>query len=249
MSQRPIDINCDLGEGTGNESAIMPFISSVNIACGFHAGNASTMLEVVRLAKKHGVAVGAHPSYIDREHFGRRNMQLPPKEVYALVLYQVGALHAICQVEGVSLHHVKPHGALYNQAASDPALAEAVVSAVKDFDKKLLLYGLSGSHLISASRVAGLPTAAEVFADRTYTSSGLLTSRTLPHAMITDKHIAVNQALKIVLENQVVATDGSLIPIEAETICIHGDGMRAAEFAHALHSAFTAHAILIKAPA
>jgi 5-oxoprolinase (ATP-hydrolysing) subunit A len=248
MSQSHIDINCDLGEGTGNESAIMPFISSVNIACGFHAGNASTMLDVVRLAKKHGVAVGAHPSYNDREHFGRRNMELSPKEIYALVLYQMGALYAICQAEGVPMHHVKPHGALYNQAATDSGLAEAIAKAVKDFDKKLIIYGLSGSQLITASRSAGLATAAEVFADRTYTSKGLLTSRTMPNALITDKTMAVSQVVKMIFENLVIATDGTAVPIDVETVCIHGDGLRAPEFANALHTALTTSNILIKAP-
>lgn len=240
-----IDINCDLGEGTGHELAIMPLISSVNIACGFHAGNAVTMLETARLAKKFGIAVGAHPSWEDREHFGRRTMQVAPDECYALILYQLGALQAICKVEDIPLHHVKPHGALYNQAATEPDLAKAIAAAVKDFDPALVLYGMAGSLLVEAGKKIGLRTAAEGFADRTYTSEGLLTPRTMHHAMITDPKQAVKQVLQLIREHTVTSSEGKLVPLVADTICIHGDGAHAPEFAQALSVALKENNIKI----
>lgn len=240
-----IDINCDLGEGTGNEIAIMPLISSVNIACGFHAGNALTMQETARLAKKFGVAVGAHPSWEDREHFGRRIMQASPEECYAIILYQVGAMQAICKVEDIPLHHVKPHGALYNQAATDPELAKAIAAAVKDFDPALVLYGMAGSQLIDAGKKIGLRTRSEGFADRSYTSEGFLTPRTMHNAMITDAKQAVKQVLRLIQEQTVISSDGKTIPLAAETICIHGDGAHAPEFAHALSVALKENQIRV----
>ncbi|MBZ5859037.1 5-oxoprolinase subunit PxpA [Flavihumibacter profundi] len=248
MSQTVIDINCDLGEGTGNELAIMPFISSVNIACGFHAGNALTMMEVVRLAKKHHVAIGAHPSYEDREHFGRRIMHISPSEIYAGVLYQMGALAAICQTEKINLHHIKPHGALYNQAARDMEIAKAIAAAVKDFNPSLIVYGLSGSMLISAAKSAGLRTASEVFADRTYTPEGELTPRSMHNALITDPHEVTRQVLSIVKLNAVTTTDNSLFSVNAETICIHGDGLHAPEFAREVSHALANENIKIQSP-
>lgn len=249
MSNTSIDINCDLGEGTGNEAAILPFISSVNIACGFHAGNAITMLEVVRLAKKHGVAIGAHPSWEDREHFGRRNMQLPARELYAILLYQLGALAAICHSESIPLHHVKPHGALYNQAATDAELSKVITTAIRDFNPTLILYGLSGSVLNTTAEKAGLRVAAEVFADRTYTKEGLLTPRTMHNAMITETSKATAQALQLVTKQEVTTIDHTLIHLKADTICIHGDGAHAPEFARALHHAMESAAISIQPPA
>ncbi len=249
MSNTVIDINCDLGEGMGNETAIMPLISSVNIACGFHAGNPATMLSVVQLAKKQGVAIGAHPSWDDREHFGRRIMQVAPRDLYALIIYQVGALAAICKAEKVPLHHVKPHGALYNQAATDPQLAKVIATAIHDFDPSLLLYALAGSRLVEAGEKAGLQTASEVFADRTYNSEGLLTPRTQPNALITETAKATAQALLLVKEQKVKATDGTLLSLRADTICIHGDGAHAPEFARALHHAMLSESISIHPPA
>ncbi|ULQ51653.1 5-oxoprolinase subunit PxpA [Flavihumibacter fluvii] len=249
MSQNAIDINCDLGEGTGNETGIMPFISSVNIACGFHAGNALTMQETVRLAKKHAVCIGAHPSFNDPEHFGRRTMHLPATEIYAIILYQVGALSAICQAEKTRIHHIKLHGALYNQASTDKLVAEAAVAAIKDLDASLVIYGLSGSVLISLAKAAGLKTAAEVFADRTYTPEGLLTSRSMPHALITDVAEVTQQVLGFVFNQSVIATDQSLVKITAETICIHGDGLHAPVFAKAVNHALAEKNIKIQSPA
>ncbi|MBC6492864.1 5-oxoprolinase subunit PxpA [Flavihumibacter stibioxidans] len=248
MRSLAIDINCDLGEGTGHEAAILPLISSVNIACGFHAGNAHTMQETARLAKKFGVAVGAHPSWEDREHFGRRTMQVPPGECYALILYQIGALYAICKAEDIQLTHVKPHGALYNQAATDPDLAKAIAAAVKDFDPALVLYGMAGSLLVEAGKRIGLPTASEGFADRTYTRDGLLTPRTMHNAMITETKQAVQQAIRMIEEQTVTSADGLTIPLPVDTICIHGDGAHAPEFARALSEALTENNIRVRPP-
>lgn len=249
MSNAAIDINCDLGEGIGNEAAIMPFISSVNIACGFHAGSPLTMQETVSLAKKHQVAIGAHPSYPDREHFGRRTMHLPANEIYAMVVYQVGAMAAICTTEKIKLHHIKLHGALYNQAAVDRVIADAVVAAIKDFDASLKIYGLSGSVLISLAKAAGIRAVEEAFADRSYTSEGTLTSRSMPHAMLTDPAEVTAQALSIALRNTVRATDQSILQLNAETLCIHGDGLHAQAFAKAVYNSMLENNIRIQSPA
>jgi UPF0271 protein len=248
MSQPVIDINCDLGEGAGNEAEIMPFISSANIACGFHAGNAVLMQETVRLAKKHQVAIGAHPAFNDPEHFGRRTMHLPPSELYANVLYQIGAMAAICQAEKAVLHHIKLHGALYNQASNDLPIAEAIVAAVKDYDATLIIYGLSGSLLLAKAKAAGLRTAAEVFADRTYTHEGTLTSRSMQNALLTDSAEVTKQAISFALEQAVKATDHSLLKLTAETICIHGDGLHAPAFAKAVNHALRERNIRIQCP-
>lgn len=248
MKSFAIDINCDLGEGTGHEAAIMPLISSVNIACGFHAGNALTMQETARLAKKFGVAVGAHPSWEDREHFGRRIMQVSPGECYAIILYQIGALYAICKAEDIQLTHVKPHGALYNQAATDPDLAKAIAAAVKDFDPTLVLFGMAGSLLIESGKRIGLPTASEGFADRTYTREGLLTPRTMHNAMITETKQAVQQVIRMIEEQTVISADGLTIPLPVDTICIHGDGAHAPEFARALSETLNEIHIRIRPP-
>lgn len=248
MSHTVIDINCDLGEGAGNEADIMPYISSANIACGFHAGNALLMQDTVRLAKKHQVAIGAHPSFNDPEHFGRRTMHLAVAELYAIVLYQVGAMAAICQGEKAKLHHVKLHGALYNQASNDQQIAAAIVAAVKDFDASLIIYGLSGSLLLAVAKAAGLRTAAEVFADRTYTHEGILTPRSMQNALINDSVEVTKQAISFALEQFVKATDQSLLKLSAETICIHGDGLHAPAFAKAVHHALLERNIRIQCP-
>ncbi len=182
-----IDINCDMGEGMGNEKELMPFISSANIACGYHAGDAATIKEVVNLCLQYNVNIGAHPSFFDRENFGRATMQLSPQEIYTIVTDQLTIINTIAMECGAILHHVKPHGALYNMAAKDIVTANAIAKAVKDFDKRLIYYGLSGSVMIAAAEKIGLQTANEVFADRTYQADGTLTPRTQPNALINDK--------------------------------------------------------------
>lgn len=247
-----IDINCDLGEGfgiynIGHDAALMDYITSVNIACGFHAGDPAVMYKTVALALQKGVAIGAHPGLPDLQGFGRRSMDIRPKETYEITLYQIGALHAFVQAQGGNLHHVKPHGALYNMAARNRAVANAIAQAVYDFDRHLILYGLSGSALIHAGRDQGLRTASEVFADRTYQDDGSLTSRQHPQALITDVQKAVQQALQMVQEGTVPTIQQKAIPIIADTICLHGDGTHAVEFARAIHCSLKNAGIFLKA--
>lgn len=231
-----MDINCDLGESfgiwkMGNDAAIMPYITSANIACGFHAGDFTTMLDTISLCQKYGVNMGAHPSFPDLQGFGRRKMQMSASEVYALVLYQMGALDALIRVKGGKLHHVKPHGALYNQAAEESEIADAIASAVKAFDSQLILYGLSGSKLIDKGKEKGLITRAEVFADRAYTQEGFLADRRLEGAVLTDE-IRVKEQIACLVQGLPIHTiDKKTIRLDAETICIHGDGSRALEVA------------------
>lgn len=232
-----VDINCDMGEGIGNDGAIMPFISSANIACGYHAGDEEIMKRTVELAMKHNVFIGAHPSYFDRENFGRTDIRLPMSEVYDLVTKQIRLLKGITESTGTSLHHVKPHGALYNMAARSKPLAAVIALAVKDVDDNLKLYGLSGSHLIREAQKIGIKSVSEVFADRTYQDDGRLTPRSNPEALINDTDKAVQQVLQMVKVGTVTTVSGKVIPIVAETICIHGDGEHALEFAKAVYGA------------
>jgi UPF0271 protein len=243
-----VDINCDMGEGMANDERLMPFISSANIACGYHAGDAATMRKTIRLCLQYGVALGAHPSFNDRKHFGRTEMQLSAGEITAMVFQQLERISSMCTQLGAYLHHIKPHGALYNMAAREPAIAKAIADAVVSFDKKLLLYGLSGSHLISEAERAGLKTVSEVFADRTYQPNGSLTARTQSDALIIDNAVAVQQVLKMILQQKVAATNGEDISIKAETICIHGDGEHAVDITRHLYEALLLHGIEIKAP-
>lgn len=234
-----IDLNCDMGESfgawtMGRDAELMDFVSSVNIACGFHAGDASVMRRTVETAIGKGVAVGAHPGYPDLQGFGRRAIAFSPDEVFDIVLYQVGALKGICEALGARLRHVKPHGALYNTAAKDAALANAIARAVRAIDPEMVLFGLSGSLLISEAEATGLRTASEVFADRTYQPDGSLTPRSRPDALITDAGEAAGQALQMVTKNSVTATTGENVPLRAETVCIHGDGQNALGFAKAI---------------
>ncbi len=245
-----VDLNCDMGESfgawkMGNDAELMDYVSSVNIACGFHAGDASTIRQTVELAIKKGVAIGGHPSFPDLQGFGRRSMSLSPQEVFDIVLYQVSAIKGICESLGGQLHHVKPHGALYNQAAKDKHLAEAIAKAVKSIDENLILYGLSGSFLISEAENIGLKTANEVFADRTYQADGSLTPRSESNALIKDTETAISQVLQMVKEQTVTTTNGETIPLKAETICIHGDGENAVDFAREINSALSENGILI----
>ena len=241
-----IDLNCDMGEGIGNEASLLPFISSANIACGYHAGDAAEMKRVVDGCIKNKVAIGAHPSYPDKENFGRTNMHLSANEIYAMVKKQLEILHTIVVAAGAKLHHVKPHGALYNMAAKDAAIAQAIVMAVKDFDTELIYYGLSGSVMIAEAKKIGLKTAREVFADRTYQPDGSLTPRTEPNALITNETIAIQQVLQIVNNKTVTATNGFVIDMHADTVCIHGDGINAVPFAAALNNSLQMAGINIK---
>ena len=232
-----VDLNCDMGEGTGNDALIMPYISSANIACGYHAGDVQTMYDTIELAVKYNVAVGAHVSYLDKNNFGRTEMNLPESEVYELVQQQLIILNEIVDLFDIKLTHVKPHGALYNQSAKNSELAKTIASAVKDFDPQLILFGLSGSYSIREAALLGLKTASEVFADRTYQDDGSLTARSEPNAMIEDAGKAVKQVLQMIKESTVTTLSGKTIPIIAETICIHGDGKHAVEFAKAIYYA------------
>ena len=243
-----VDLNADLGEGGAFDAELLQIVSSVNIACGWHAGDAATMQATVAQAMRHGVAIGAHPSYLDRANFGRSEMNLPLETVYAEVLYQVGALAAIVRAQGGRLHHVKPHGALYNQAARDPALARAIADAVRAVDPNLALYGLAGSASITAASATGLRAISEVFADRGYQANGSLVPRSSPGALIDDTQEAVARTLRMVREGAVVAVDGSRVAIAAETVCLHGDGAHALDFARALREALTAAGVRLAAP-
>jgi UPF0271 protein len=241
-----IDINCDMGESTKlwnysleKDISLLQYISSINLACGFHAGDPHTMHELVDAALHAGIAVGAHPGFEDKENFGRTDIDLSPEKVYDIVLYQIGALEAFLRVMGASLHHVKPHGALYNMAAKDNVMAAAICKAVYDFDDTLILYGLSGSKMISEANNIGLHTSSEVFADRTYQDDGSLTPRSMPGALIESTDQSVAQLLQMVTQGVITSTSGKTVPIKAETVCIHGDGKHALEFAKAIHDALS----------
>jgi len=242
-----IDINCDMGEGIGNDESIMPFISSANIACGYHAGNEEIMKQTIELAIKNWVVIGAHPSFFDKENFGRTEKNLAVDEIYDLVILQLRTIDKIMQKSSQKLHHVKPHGALYNMSAKDPLIAKAIAQAVKDFDDDLILFGLSGSYSVSEAKAIDLKTANEVFADRTYQDDGSLTQRSLPNALIEDVEKSVQQALKMITEKKVTSVNGKNVSIIADTICIHGDGKNAVEFARQIFQSLTQNSIDIKA--
>jgi len=241
-----IDINCDMGEGMLTDEAIMPFISSANIACGYHAGDVNTIRKTIKLCLKHQVAIGAHPSFFDKENFGRTEMNLPEQEIYELVTQQLFLFNEIADSLDAKLHHIKPHGALYNMSAKNKLIARAIANAVKDFNKELILYGLSGSCSVTEAKVIGLKTANEVFADRTYQDDGSLTPRTKAGALIEDPGKAVKQIQLIVKDKTVRTIDDKLIPMTANTICIHGDGKHAVEFAKNIFEALAGQSINIK---
>ncbi|UNL85759.1 LamB/YcsF family protein [Priestia koreensis] len=231
-----VDLNCDLGESfgayqIGNDQEILNYVTSANIACGFHAGDPSVMRKTVQFALAKNVAIGAHPGLPDLVGFGRRNMAISSDEAYDMVLYQLGALNAFVQAEGGRLNHVKPHGALYNMAAKDPVLATAIAKAIAKFDGELYLYGLAGSELIKAGEEAGLRVRHEVFADRTYQEDGTLTPRSMANALITDAGDAIAQVVRMIKQGEVQTIQGQSIPIQADTVCIHGDGEHALQFA------------------
>lgn len=242
-----IDLNADLGEGCGSDEALLALISSANIACGWHAGDASTMLQTVQWALAKGVAIGAHPSYPDRENFGRTEMQRDSRQIYADVLYQIGALAAIVSAQGGRLAHVKAHGALYNQAAHDRTQAQAIVDAVRDFDPRLTFFGLAGSVMIEVAREAGLTVKQEVFADRGYNPDGSLVRRGTPGALLDDDQAVLSQTLSMVREHKVRAIDGQWIPIQADTVCLHGDGPHALAFAQRIRDRLREEGIAVRA--
>jgi UPF0271 protein len=248
-----IDINCDMGESygawkTGDDAAVMPYITSANIACGFHGGDPATIRQTVRLALDHGVAVGAHPSLPDLQGFGRRAMKITPQDMYDLVVYQAGAVEAFARAAGARLHHVKCHGALYNMAANDEALSEAMARAVRDLGGNLILYALSNSLMMHIAKKQGLQVAGEVFADRGYSDDGTLAPRDRPGGMIEDASQAVERALAMVEKGYVVALSGKPVPVSADTLCLHGDQPGAVAFAKAISRALKEKGIEIAAP-
>ena len=225
-----------MGEGMGNEAQIMPYISSANISCGFHAGNLDTLKKTIELALKNNVAVGAHPGYPDRENFGRVSQMLSLLEMAELIAEQIYVFEKVAIPLGAKMHHVKLHGALYNDCAKDAALSKIFIQTIQAIDSDIIIYGLSGSKTIQEAKKLGQPFANEVFADRTYQLDGHLTPRYLEHAMIHEVEEACKQVLEIVQKHQVNTMQGDPIEIEADTICIHGDGINAVEFAQAIHT-------------
>lgn len=247
-----VDLNCDMGESfgawtMGDDRAMMRAITSANVACGAHAGDPEVMRRTVRLAREHGVSVGAHPSLPDLAGFGRREMRVTPDEVEGLVLYQVGALAAIARAEGVALQHVKPHGALYNMAARDGTIADAIARAVHAFDPSLVLFGLAGSLMLSAGKGAGLRVASEVFADRGYERDGSLASRLKPGSVIHDPEQVSARAVEMVRDGRVAALSGESIAVQADTICVHGDTPGAPELARRIRAALEAAGVDVRA--
>lgn len=238
-----VDINCDMGEGMANDVFIMPYISSANIACGYHAGDAASMHRTLEWTREFHVAAGAHPSYPDRINFGRTNMQFPVSKIKAMVKEQVELLANAAAKLNIRLQHVKPHGAMYNMASKDEVLSAAICKAVLEIDEDLLIYAQSGSKLLTVAQFMGLTTRSEVFADRTYCADGSLTPRTQPNALLHDENEVISQVLQMISRQNVTCTDGNTIPVNAETICIHGDGEHAVVFAKAIHDLLQANGI------
>ncbi|MCM3240282.1 LamB/YcsF family protein [Heyndrickxia oleronia] len=231
-----IDLNCDMGESfgaykMGTDEEILNYITSANIACGFHAGDPFTMRKTVTMALERNVGIGVHPGLPDLVGFGRRTMDISPQEAYDLIVYQIGAVYAFTKAEGGRLQHVKPHGALYNMAAKSPSLSEAIAEAIYKVDPELILFGLAGGELVKAGKKIGLRSASEVFSDRTYQEDGSLTSRREENALIHDQEVAVNQVIRMVKEGKVKSLQGVDVSIQAHTVCIHGDGQNALQFA------------------
>jgi UPF0271 protein len=249
---KTIDLNCDMGESygawtMGADAEVMPFITSANVACGFHGGDPATIRKTVRLALDHGVAIGAHPSLPDLQGFGRRAMKISPQDMYDLVVYQAGAVEAFARAAGSRLHHVKCHGALYNMAANDEALSEAMARAAKDLGG-VMLYVLSNSKMMETARRLGVPVAGEVFADRGYCDDGTLAPRDRPGGMVEDAGEAVKRALAMVQEGYVTALSGKRVSVSADTLCLHGDQPGAVAFARAIRAAFAGEGIALAAP-
>ena len=243
-----IDLNCDLGESfgaytIGMDAQVIPYVTSANVACGFHAGDAVVMERTVALCKASGAAVGAHPGLPDLQGFGRRVMKISPAEAGAFVTYQVGALKAFCDAAGVPLHHVKPHGVLYNMAGRDRELADAIARAVQSAAPGAVLLALSGSEMVRAAQAIGLPVASEVFADRGYRPDGSLVPRGTPGAMIEDEDEAIARVIRMVKEGKVRACDGTDIAIRADSVCVHGDGPKALAFVRKISAALKASGV------
>jgi len=232
-----MDINSDMGEGMSNDAELLHYISSTNIACGWHAGDPATMKQLVEQAIQKNVLIGAHPGFPDLEGFGRREMEISEEDAYNYVIYQAGALQGFANAAGTKLHHVKPHGAFYNQAAKNIQLARGIARAVKDLGRELILYGLAGSCLVDAANELKVPVWQEVFADRRYTKEGFLVPRTQAGAVIEDEAAALEQVMQMAKKGQVTAIDGSIIKIQADTLCIHGDNPHAVEFARKIQAA------------
>lgn len=243
-----VDLNSDLGEGAGHDDEILSLVSSANIACGFHAGDPASVFASICAAKEKNIAVGAHPSFADRKNFGRIEMQVSAAEVFALVSYQLGAFHALCQASGAEMNHVKPHGALYNMAARDRGLADAVAHAILSVDRNLILFAPSGSQLEVAALALDLQTAAEVFADRNYLRDGSLVPRARADALLHDPTEAAERIVRILSEHKVRSVDGTDVQINAETVCVHGDSPGAVEFVRALRQRLEQEDVLITAP-
>ncbi|WP_126284801.1 5-oxoprolinase subunit PxpA [Burkholderia stagnalis] len=233
---RVIDLNVDLGEGCANDDELLAYATSINVACGWHAGDAVTMMRTCAAALKKSIRIGAHPSYPDRENFGRKSLKLPASEIYAGVLYQIGSLNGIVKAMGGKLSHVKPHGALYNDAERDSETAEAIVVAVRDIDPTLEIYGLAGGQLVRLACRYGIAARHEAFADRGYSSSGHLIPRGAPAAMIEDVGEAISRVEELAMNGRVTADDGRWLEIPVETICLHGDGPHAVTFAKGVKS-------------
>lgn len=247
-----IDLNCDMGESfgawsMGNDLAILPYVTSANIACGYHAGDPGTMRKTVAAALEHGVAIGAHPGLPDLVGFGRRNIDISPQEAYDMVVVQVGALAAVAASQGARLHHVKAHGALYNMAAKKPELAQAIARAVYDIDSSLVFYGLASSELTRAGEQCGLKVAHEVFGDRTYQNDGSLTPRTHADAMIEDATVSIRQVLRMITEGRITSVQGDEVPVKADTLCLHGDQPDAVAFAKSIRLALHEAGVQVRA--
>jgi 5-oxoprolinase (ATP-hydrolysing) subunit A len=243
-----VDLNADLGEGAGHDEELLALVTSANIACGFHAGDANTMRESIEAARNHGVAVGAHPSLFDRENFGRKELSVTSDKVFDAVTYQLGVFQAIAEAAGVRPNHVKPHGALYNMAARDAGLAEAVARAIAVSDPTLILFAPAKSALASAGQAKRLRIAPEVFADRNYLSDGALVPRSRPDALLHDPEEAAARVLRMLREGKVRSVDGGDVNVRAETICVHGDTPGAVDFACALRSQLEKEGVTIRAP-
>ena len=248
-----VDLNSDLGESfgrytIGRDKDVIGLVSSVNIACGMHAGDPIVLRNTVRAAAEAGIGIGAHPGYPDLQGFGRRDMALSPDEAYCYVLYQIGAADAFCKAQSVRLNHVKPHGQLYNTAAKDPKLSQAIAQAVYDYNPDLVLFGLAGGCLIDAGTKLGLRCAQEFFADRNYTADGTLVPRSLPHAIITDEDFAAKRVVRAVKEGRIVCETGQTIPICADTICLHGDNEKTLAFARLINQTLQEEGIEIRHP-
>jgi len=249
---KTIDLNCDMGESygawkMGDDAGVMPHISSANIACGFHGGDPATIRKTVRLALDHGVAIGAHPSLPDIAGFGRRVMKISPQEMYDLVVYQAGAVEGFARAAGAKLHHIKCHGALYNMAATDEALSDAMARAAKDLGN-VMLYALSNSTMMKIVKKHNVPVCGEVFADRGYSDDGTLAPRDKPGGMIENAARSVKQALAMVEEGTVISVNGKRVPVVAETLCLHGDQPGAVAFAKEIRKAFAERGIQVAAP-